>query len=40
MYASAIERIAVLEQENEQLRDENRRRQQKLFGQKSEKQSS
>ncbi len=40
MHARAIERIAVLEQENEQLRGENRRLQQQLFGQKSEKQSS
>lgn len=39
MHARAIERIAVLEQENEQLRGENRRLQQQLFGQKSEKQS-
>jgi len=40
MHARAIERVAVLEQENEQLRGENRRLQQQLFGQKSEKQSS
>src|SRR6266436_3851162 len=40
MHARALERIAVLEQENEQLRGENRRLQQQLFGQKSEKQSS
>lgn len=40
MHARAIERIAVLEQENEQLRGENRRLQQQLFGQKSEKQSA
>jgi transposase len=40
MHARAIERIAVLEQENEHLRGENRRLQQQLFGQKSEKQSS
>jgi transposase len=40
MHARAIERIAVLERENEQLRGENRRLQQQLFGQKSEKQSS
>jgi transposase len=40
MHARAIERIAVLEQENEQLRGENRRLQQQLFGQKSEKQST
>ena len=39
MHARALERIAVLEQENEQLRGENRRLQQQLFGQKSEKQS-
>jgi transposase len=39
MHARAIERIAVLEQENEHLRGENRRLQQQLFGQKSEKQS-
>jgi transposase len=38
-HARALERIAVLEQENEQLRGENRRLQQQLFGQKSEKQS-
>jgi transposase len=40
MHARALERIAVLEQENEQLRGENRRLQQQLFGQKSEKQSA
>jgi transposase len=40
MHARAIERIAVLEQENEHLRGENRRLQQQLFGQKTEKQSS
>lgn len=40
MHARAIERIAVLEKENEHLRGENRRLQQQLFGQKSEKQSS
>jgi transposase len=40
MHARAVERIAVLEQENEQLRGENRRLQQQLFGQKSEKQSA
>jgi transposase len=40
MHARAVERIAILEQENEQLRGENRRLQQQLFGQKSEKQSS
>jgi transposase len=40
MHARAVERIAVLEQENEHLRGENRRLQQQLFGQKSEKQSS
>src|SRR6516225_2962726 len=39
MHARALERIAVLEQENEQLRGANRRLQQQLFGQKSEKQS-
>ena len=39
-HADAIERIAVLEQENEHLRGENRRLQDRLFGQKSEKQSS
>jgi transposase len=40
MHARAVERIAVLEQANEQLRGENGRLQQQLFGQKSEKQSS
>src|SRR5229473_7691871 len=40
MHARAIERIAVLEQENEHLRGENRRLQQQLFGKKSEKQST
>src|SRR5271169_6558334 len=40
MHARAIERIEVLEQENEHLRGENRRLQQQLFGQKTEKQSS
>jgi len=40
MHARALERIAVLEQENEHLRGENRRLQQQLFGKKSEKQSS
>ena len=40
MHARAVERIAVLEQENERLRGENRRLQQQLFGKKSEKQSS
>ena len=39
MHARALERIAVLEQENEHLRGENRRLQQQLFGQKSEKHS-
>jgi transposase len=39
MHARASERIAVLEQENEQFRGENRRLQQQLFGQKTEKQS-
>jgi transposase len=38
-HADAIERIAVLEQENEQLRGENRRLQEQLFGRKSEKHS-
>ena len=40
MHARALERIAVLEQENEHLRGENRRLQQQLFGKKSEKQSN
>ena len=40
MHARAVERIAVLEQENEHLRGENRRLQQQLFGKKSEKQSA
>jgi transposase len=40
MHACALERIAVLEQENEHLRGENRRLQQQLFGKKSEKQSA
>src|SRR5271163_3416841 len=40
MHARALERIAVLEQENEQLRGENRRLQQQAFGKKSEKQTS
>lgn len=40
MHARAVERIAVLEQENEHLRGENRRLQDRLFGQKSEKQTS
>jgi len=39
MHVRAVGRIAVLEQENEQLQGENRRLQQQLFGQKSEKQS-
>ena len=39
MHARAVGRIAVLERENEQLQGENRRLQQQLFGQKSEKQS-
>lgn len=39
-HADALQRIAVLEQENEHLRGENRRLQAQLFGQKSEKQSS
>ena len=40
MHARALERIAVLEQENENLRGENRRLQQQLFGKKSEKQAA
>src|SRR5829696_2121840 len=40
MHARALERIAVLEKENEHLRGENRRLQQQLFGKKSEKQSA
>jgi transposase len=40
MHARALERIAVLEQENEHLRGENRRLQQQLFGKKSEKQAA
>src|SRR6266436_2318501 len=40
MHARALERIAVLEQENERLRGDNRRLQQQLFGKKSEKQSA
>jgi transposase len=40
MHARALERIAVLELENEHLRGENRRLQQQAFGKKSEKQSS
>src|SRR5262245_30336701 len=39
MHARAVARIAVLEQENEQLRGENRRLRQQVFGKKSEKQS-
>jgi len=39
-HADALRRIAVLEQENEHLRGENRRLQAQLFGQKTEKQSS
>ena len=39
-HADALERIAVLEQENEHLRGENRRLQAQLFGQKTEKQSA
>ncbi len=39
-HVDALKRIAVLEQENEQLRGENRRLQDQLFGRKSEKQSS
>src|SRR5829696_6200306 len=40
MHARALERIAVLEQENEHLRGENRRLQQQLFGKKSEKRAA
>jgi transposase len=40
MHARALERIAVLEQENEHLRGENRRLQQQIFGKKSEKQTA
>jgi transposase len=40
MHARAVERVEVLEKENEHLRGENRRLQDRLFGQKSEKQSS
>lgn len=40
MHTRALERIAVLEAENEHLRGENRRLQQQLFGKKSEKGSS
>ena len=40
MHGRALERIAVLEQENEHLRGENRRLQQQAFGKKSEKQSA
>ena len=40
MHARAVERIEVLEKENEHLRGENRRLQDRLFGQKSEKQSA
>jgi transposase len=40
LHARALERIAVLEQENEHLRGENRRLRQQAFGKKSEKQSS
>jgi transposase len=40
MHARAVERIAILEQENEHLRGENRRLQQQAFGKKSEKQSA
>jgi hypothetical protein len=39
MPARALERITVLEQENEHGRGENRRLQEQLFGQKSEKRS-
>ena len=39
MHARALERIAVLEQENELLRGENRLLRQQAFGKKSEKQS-
>src|ERR1700736_2770453 len=38
-HADAVRRIAVLEQENEQLRGENRKLQAEQFGRKSEKQS-
>jgi transposase len=38
-HAAAVERIAVLEQENEQLRGENRKLQAERFGRRSEKQS-
>lgn len=40
MHARAVERIEVLEKENEHLRGEIRRLQDRLFGQKSEKQSA
>jgi transposase len=39
MHGRALERIAVLQQDNEQLRGDVRRLQDQLFGQKSEKQS-
>jgi transposase len=39
-HARAVERITVLERENEHLRGENRRLQQQAFGKKSEKQSA
>jgi transposase len=39
MHARALERIKVLEQENEHLRGENQRLRDQLFGRKSEKQS-
>ena len=38
-HADAVRRIAALEQENEQLRGENRKLQAELFGRRSEKQS-
>src|SRR5580693_3636394 len=39
-HADAVRRIAVLEQENEHLRGENRKLQAQAFGRKSEKQSN
>ena len=39
-HADALQRIAVLEQENEHLRGENRRLESQFFGRKTEKQSS
>ena len=38
-HADAVRRIAALEQENEQLRSENRKLQAELFGRRSEKQA-